>query len=310
MPNEAPTAETADIDFAALLRTEQAGLQAQLKELGFADQGERTQLRLELRRLQPGDRRARRGRAAGGRAPRGPRRSRGCDGSASKAAPTAAARCAGSRSGRPGSRPCPLPDTASPTPPSTRCVRPEGPPQGGAVRWTADQERVVDRGRCPLRRGAGGAPQHHRAGDRHLLRRRAVHHSARDVARLRGKPLRRRHGQASGPTHPQPGGARGSRGHADRPGAHGAERHRGLRLGEAGPGERRPDCTARAIKASWSHSPDRPSTPFWPACSESPSWMSRARGSHRIGSPRRNGPRRPRCSFTRAWSTWDCSSST
>jgi DnaK suppressor protein len=39
MPNEAPTAETADIDFAALLRNEQAGLQAQLKELGFADQG-------------------------------------------------------------------------------------------------------------------------------------------------------------------------------------------------------------------------------------------------------------------------------
>src|SRR5580658_6113124 len=39
MPNEAPTAETADIDFAALLREEQAGLQAQLKELGYADQG-------------------------------------------------------------------------------------------------------------------------------------------------------------------------------------------------------------------------------------------------------------------------------
>jgi DnaK suppressor protein len=39
MPNEAQTAETADVDFAALLRNEQAGLQAQLKELGFADQG-------------------------------------------------------------------------------------------------------------------------------------------------------------------------------------------------------------------------------------------------------------------------------
>src|ERR1700681_4154884 len=39
MPNEAPTAETADVDFAALLRSEQAGLQAQLKDLGFADQG-------------------------------------------------------------------------------------------------------------------------------------------------------------------------------------------------------------------------------------------------------------------------------
>jgi RNA polymerase-binding transcription factor DksA len=39
MPNEAPAAETADINFAALLHDEQAGLQAQLKELGYADQG-------------------------------------------------------------------------------------------------------------------------------------------------------------------------------------------------------------------------------------------------------------------------------
>ena len=39
MPNEAPTAETADVDFAALLHAEQSGLQAQLTELGFADQG-------------------------------------------------------------------------------------------------------------------------------------------------------------------------------------------------------------------------------------------------------------------------------
>ena len=39
MPNEAPTAETADVDFAELLRTEQAVLRAQLTELGFADQG-------------------------------------------------------------------------------------------------------------------------------------------------------------------------------------------------------------------------------------------------------------------------------
>jgi DnaK suppressor protein len=41
MPNEAPTAEsTASTDFAALLRTEQTGLQAQLKELGFANEGD------------------------------------------------------------------------------------------------------------------------------------------------------------------------------------------------------------------------------------------------------------------------------
>jgi DnaK suppressor protein len=39
MPNEAPTAETADVDFGALLRQEQTGLQAQLQELGYADEG-------------------------------------------------------------------------------------------------------------------------------------------------------------------------------------------------------------------------------------------------------------------------------
>ena len=39
MPNEAPTAETADVDFAELLRNERAHLQAQLTELGFADHG-------------------------------------------------------------------------------------------------------------------------------------------------------------------------------------------------------------------------------------------------------------------------------
>jgi RNA polymerase-binding transcription factor len=44
MPNEAPTAANAgadvDVDFAALLRTEQAVLQAQLNELGFGDEGD------------------------------------------------------------------------------------------------------------------------------------------------------------------------------------------------------------------------------------------------------------------------------
>jgi DnaK suppressor protein len=39
MSNEAPTAESADVDHATLLREEQAGLRAQLSELGFADQG-------------------------------------------------------------------------------------------------------------------------------------------------------------------------------------------------------------------------------------------------------------------------------
>ena len=39
MPNEAPTAETADVDFAELLRNERAHLQAQLTEPGFADHG-------------------------------------------------------------------------------------------------------------------------------------------------------------------------------------------------------------------------------------------------------------------------------
>ena len=43
MPNEAPTAESAEsaeIDYAALLRAEQAELKAQLKELGFANEGD------------------------------------------------------------------------------------------------------------------------------------------------------------------------------------------------------------------------------------------------------------------------------
>ena len=40
MPNEAPTAESAAVDYAALLRAEQAELRAQLKELGFADEGD------------------------------------------------------------------------------------------------------------------------------------------------------------------------------------------------------------------------------------------------------------------------------
>jgi DnaK suppressor protein len=39
MPNEAPTAESAQIDYAALLQQEQGVLQAQLKELGYADEG-------------------------------------------------------------------------------------------------------------------------------------------------------------------------------------------------------------------------------------------------------------------------------
>jgi RNA polymerase-binding transcription factor DksA len=39
MPNEAPTAESADVDYAALLQTEQAGLQAELSELGYAGDG-------------------------------------------------------------------------------------------------------------------------------------------------------------------------------------------------------------------------------------------------------------------------------
>src|ERR1700735_3525572 len=40
MANEAPTAESAAVDYAALLRAEQAELRAQLKELGFADEGD------------------------------------------------------------------------------------------------------------------------------------------------------------------------------------------------------------------------------------------------------------------------------
>jgi RNA polymerase-binding transcription factor DksA len=40
MPNEAPAAASADVDYAGLLQEEQASLQAQLKELGFGNQGD------------------------------------------------------------------------------------------------------------------------------------------------------------------------------------------------------------------------------------------------------------------------------
>jgi RNA polymerase-binding transcription factor DksA len=40
MANEAPAAETTDVDFAELLQTERTGLQAQLTELGFGDRGD------------------------------------------------------------------------------------------------------------------------------------------------------------------------------------------------------------------------------------------------------------------------------
>jgi DnaK suppressor protein len=39
MPNEAPAAESADVDYAELLQVEQGVLQAQLKELGYGDAG-------------------------------------------------------------------------------------------------------------------------------------------------------------------------------------------------------------------------------------------------------------------------------
>jgi DnaK suppressor protein len=40
MPNEAPTAASAEVDYAALLQAERAELKAQLKELGFANLGD------------------------------------------------------------------------------------------------------------------------------------------------------------------------------------------------------------------------------------------------------------------------------
>ncbi len=40
MSNEAPTAESPAVDFAALLQAEQASLKAQLKELGYENQGD------------------------------------------------------------------------------------------------------------------------------------------------------------------------------------------------------------------------------------------------------------------------------
>jgi RNA polymerase-binding transcription factor DksA len=40
MPNEASTAESPAIDYATLLRSEQEGLQAQLEELGYGNEGD------------------------------------------------------------------------------------------------------------------------------------------------------------------------------------------------------------------------------------------------------------------------------
>jgi DnaK suppressor protein len=40
MPNEAPTAESADVDYAALLQAERTELKAQLQELGFGNEGD------------------------------------------------------------------------------------------------------------------------------------------------------------------------------------------------------------------------------------------------------------------------------
>jgi RNA polymerase-binding transcription factor DksA len=40
MPNEAPTAASAEVDYVALLQAEKAELHAKLKELGFGNQGD------------------------------------------------------------------------------------------------------------------------------------------------------------------------------------------------------------------------------------------------------------------------------
>ena len=70
----------------------------------------------------------------------------------------------------------------------------------------------------------GRPPQHHDAGDHHLLRHRAVDHPARGLARLGGQRVRRRHGQAGGPPQPQPARPRRPGRHAHRAGAAVAER--------------------------------------------------------------------------------------
>ena len=139
MPNEAPTAETADIDFAALLRSEQASLQAQLKELGFADQGsglsydsnfadssQVTAERGEAERLATELREALDEVDAALK-----RLEEGNYGICESAA---------SRSGRLAWRPSRPPAAASPTPPSPRCAHPE-PPQGGD-RWISEPSRL------------------------------------------------------------------------------------------------------------------------------------------------------------------------
>ena len=129
MPNEAPPVETANVDFATLLRDEQAGLRAQLKELGFDDQG--SGLNYDSNFADSSQVTAERGEA---------------ERLASELKETleeveaaivrleagsyGRARSAGSRSARPAWRPCPPPASASPTPPSTNPVRPPGAPSG------------------------------------------------------------------------------------------------------------------------------------------------------------------------------------
>ena len=257
MPNEAPTAETADVDFAALLRNEQAGLQAQLKELGLRGPGEWPQLRLQLRRLQPGDGRAGRGRAAGRRAAGDPRRGRGRHPAPRRRdlRDLRGVREADRR--RPGSRPCRRPASASPTPPSTRCAHPE-PPRGGA-RWTS--ERSARCGSSPASSSSW------RSSSTTTSRRQEIiifcvivpsiilHEVSHGwVANAFGDDTAKRAGRLTlNPVvHVDPVGTL----HRARPAL--AGRRRRLRLGQARPGQRRRGCAARATRACWSRWPGRP----------------------------------------------------
>ena len=262
MPNEAPAAETADADYAALLHAEQEGLQAQLTELGFAD------------------------RRAGS--------------TTTRTSPTPArSRPSGARpSAWPPS--CGRPSTRW-RPPSTRLDAGHLRPLRGVWQADRRRPARSDAGGPPLhrrRRQALGAPAGSPLAGRRPMDQRTkrtlwvvagvlvvialvAHHnitskrssssawSCRRSSSTRcptaGWPTRSATTPPSGRSpDPQPARARRSRRDPHRAGAAVAGRLRRLRLGQAGPGQHQLVCAARATRASWWRWPGRPSTWSWP----------------------------------------------
>ena len=281
MPNEAPTAETADVDFAALLRSEQAGLQAQLKELGFADQGsglnydsnfadssQVTAERGEAERLATELREALDEVEAALAAPRRRdlRHLRGVREAHRRGPPRGHA-------GRP-----PLHRRRRQ---ALSACRPEPPP--GGARWISGPSAPC--GSWPASVLVVALVAHHNITQQEIIlfcvdRARRSSSTRSPTA---GWPRRSGTTPRSAPAGLtlNPVVARRPGRHADRARPAGAERGRRLRLGQAGAGQRRPTCAARATRASWCRWPGRSPTPCWPRCSASSSSTSSARAHAR-----------------------------